>query len=398
METLLGADHIPPFWSRLPEVYKYPLNTEAITTLLVVSLVAAMIGNFSIFLIIPMAAMVFYSFACLRETAKGNLKPPGLEACFESSVAPLYVVIVIFVLGIAANIVFSYFGRGIGILALLCFIAALPASIMIIATEERLLPAINPAELAIVIRAAGSSYFVMLLFVLIMSSSVFALQSFIGGSANSFFGIFVQSLISNYYGVVVYHLMGYLVYQNQEALGFKTKKNRSQASFRSDEDRAKSHLEVLIKAGEYRAAADLARAQLQKSSATLWDWARAFSLMCIAGPSDKASLMFDDYAKRLEQAGEADTLAEAYLELKKRRPGFVIKDHKQRLFVATTLFETGEYAKVVNMLHLFHQQSEDTTQITHALKLLTESLSSISGREKLARQYQALYQNQLTKA
>lgn len=393
---LKGSQHILPFWSRLSEVYRYPLNTQAIIALLVVSVITALLGNASLFLIVPSVAMMLYSFACLRETAKGNLKAPGLEACFEGSIVTLlFVLIAILVLGGGVYNVFKYFGAGMGILAAAFFVLAIPAIVIIIAVEERLMPALNPAELFAVIRATGISYFVMLLFMLIMTSSVFALMSFFAGQSDSFIGILLQSLVTNYYGVVTYHIMGYLVYQNQEVLGFKTKVKREQSSARSDSARLKAQLELLIKAGEYEAAREIAGKQLREPDASLWDWSRAFTLMCVSKPSEKAKLMFNDYASKLEAAGEMDKLADAYLQLKRQQPKFVIEDHEQRLRVAKSFFEIGQYSQVVNILHMFHQQSKDNSRVTRALKLLSESSSSIPGREKLANQYATLYEVQL---
>jgi hypothetical protein len=362
-----------------------------------VSLVTAFIGDRVLFLIIPFVAMMLYSFACLRETAKGNLKAPGIEACFEGSVAPVfYALIVILVLGAGAYLSFDL-GLGFGILALTFYILALPAAIILIATDEELLPALNILALASVMKAAGISYFVMLLFIIIMISSVYALMSLFGGQANSFLGNLFESLISNYYSVVVYHIMGYLVYQNQEALGFKNTARDVEASVRPDSDRRKAHIETLIKAGDYDKAQEIASKQLLDRGSTLWDWSRAFTLSCVATPSGGAEQIFNDYASKLAEAGETDKLADAYLQLKKYQPNFVIKDHQQRLSIADSLFETGQYPQVVNLLHLFHQKSSDDKHIVRALKLLSDSLLSIPGREKLAKQYATLYQLQLKK-
>jgi len=202
LEPLGGAHQVPPFWSRLTEIYRYPLNTEAIVALLVVSLLTAFIGNASLLLILPSIAMMLYSFACLRETAKGNLKAPGLEACFEGSIAQIiYVLIAVLVLGAGVYNVFKYFGTGLGIMASAFFVLAIPAIIIVIAVEEELGAALNPAELFSVMRATGISYFVMILFMIIMMSSVFVLIAFFGVQADSFIGILLQSLISNYYSV-----------------------------------------------------------------------------------------------------------------------------------------------------------------------------------------------------
>ncbi len=398
MQALKGAIRIPPFWSRLTDVYRYPLSLEAIIALLLLSFLSALLSGSLLLLLLPSVAIMMYSFACLRETASGNLDAPGLEVCFEGSVAPLfYMLVIVFFFGAIAYKIFALFGTGVGLLAFSFYFLALPAAVIIIATEEKLLAAINPAELFSVMRATGSSYFVLLLFILIMVSSVFALQSFIGGAADSFFGVMSQSLIANYYGVVIYHLMGYLVYQNQEALGFKTRNKQAQPAFRSETDRVKSHLDVLIKAGDYDAATDLAIKKLRDSNATLWDWSRAFSLMCAAKPNNNAKSLFSDYVNKLEKSGKADQVASAYMQLTKQQPQFEVDDQAQRILVADSLFEIGEYSQVVTLLHKFHQHSSDNALVTRALKLLSESLPLMPGREKLANQYQTLYQLQLKK-
>ncbi len=401
LEPTQRAQKIPPFWSRLGEIYKYPLNFHAIIALIVVSFMTALVGGSLILMLLVSVAMALYTFTCLRETASGHLEAPGLEACFEGSLAPLFYMLVALVIqGIFVYQVFVKIGFEFGLIAAALFILSIPAMIILIAVEESLVPALNPAQLFEVIRATGVSYFVMLLFLLIMTSSVYAIVAFFGGEAHSFFGVFLQSLVSNYYSIVIYHIMGYLVYQNQDALGYGGG-NAIEATelYRSDKQRSKAKLDVLIKAGDYQNAYELAHRQLKEPSATLWDWSRAFSLACASSTSaqsdTKATKFFFEYAAKLEAEQELDTLADAYSEIKKRRPGFVIENLTQRLLVAECLFESGQYPHVVNLLHKFHQQSEDAKLTTSALKLISDSLASLKGHEKLTKQYAALYQRQL---
>ena len=396
LNPISGGSRVPPFWSRLPDVYRYPLNAQAVVALVIVSLATAFLSNSFLLSVIPSIAMMMYSFTCLRETAKGNLKAPGLEACFDGSIAPLfYVLIVIGFLVFGVVIVFDYVGIGMGILLSALGILAIPAIVIIIAVEERLIPALNPAGWVSVVRSTGTSYFVMLLFMIIMTSSVFALISIFGSQSNSFIGVFMQSLISNYYGVVTYYLMGYLVYQNQSALGYRVKNHQQNSKSRSDSERQKIELELLIKAGDYGEAANVARKQLDKPTATLWDWSRGFSLACVSSSDEQAKTMFDLYSSKLERSDETEKLADAYMFIKRHWPEFIVDDHNKRLRVAKSLFETGKYASVINILHMFHQESKDNSLVTTALKLLSDSSSSMKGQEKLAKQYHALYQLQL---
>lgn len=401
LEPLQRAQKIPPFWSRLGEIYKYPLNFQAIIALIVVSFMTALVGGSLLLMLLVTVAMALYTFTCLRETAGGHFEAPGLEACFEGSLAPLFYMLVAFVIqGTFVYQVFVKIGFEFGLIAAAFFVLSIPAMTILIAVEESLVPALNPAQLFGVIRATGVSYFVMLLFVLIMTSSVFAIVAFFGGEARSFFGVFLQSLVSNYYSIVIYHIMGYLVYQNQDALGYGGGSVHESADLnRSDKQRAKAKLDVLIKAGDYQNAYKLAHRQLKEPSATLWDWSRAFSLACASSATEKsdtrAAKFFFEYAAKLESEGELEALADAYSEIKKRQPGFVIESLAQRLLVAECLFESGQYSHVVNLLHKFHQQSEDAKLTTSALKLISESLASVKGHEKLAKQYASLYQLQL---
>ena len=404
LEPIKGSQKIEPFWSRLGEIYKYPLSGEAISAIVGVSAITALIGNSSFFLLIPVVGMMLYSFACLRETAKGKLTAPGYDACFSGSIAPVFYLLIAFVVfGVWLYFAFSRFGVGLGIAVLVFLVLAIPAVVILIAVEEKLLPALNPAQLFEVMRSTGISYFVMLLFLVIMMSSVAAIGAVIGTDADSFIGIFVQALISNYYSVVTYHIMGYLVYQNQDELGFEGTADSEafKVSERSDTERSKAQLDLLIKAGYYDKAQKLALRKLDEPSASMWDWSRAFSLICAASPTasrdTKAKKFFFDYARQLEQHGDLDTLAQAYVELKKQLPEFVIDNHEQRLFIAKSLFDTGQYSHVANILHSFHQQSDDRALVTRALELLKDSFASIPGREKLAKQYAILYELQCKK-
>ena len=271
LEPIQRAQKIPPFWNRLGEIYKYPLNFHAIVALIVVSFMTALVGGSLLLMLLVTAAMALYTFTCLRETASGHLEAPGLEACFEGSLAPLFYMLVAFAIqGTFVYQVFAKVGFEFGLIAAAFFILSIPAMIILIAVKESLAPALNPAQLFEVIRATGVSYFVMLLFVLIMTSSVFAIVAFFGGEAHSFFGVFLQSIVSNYYSIVIYHIMGYLVYQNQDALGYGGGNSLETGELnRSDAQRAKAKLDVLIKAGDYQSAYKLAHRQLKEPSATL---------------------------------------------------------------------------------------------------------------------------------
>lgn len=391
MQSLKTANAVEPFWRRLGDVYKYPLEVQSLTVISITSFLSALLINSWLLQLLPLAAITLYGFACLRETAGGKLQAPDVEKCFEGSLNPiiyvfLAIIFALFVTGVVGALL------GVAFAALLSglFIGILPAAIMVIAITERLLPALNIGRLMGVVQATGSSYFIMLLFLIIMMSSVALLSSVLGVEKPSFGNVFLQAVVSNYYLVVEYHLLGYLVFQHHQELGFKTKTHRSKTLRRTDEQRDLAKLDVLIKVGDYESAKELAVRILSTSNASAMQWDRTFRLMCAGRSTKELSSFWPKYARKLEGENRADTMADAYVECKKRLPELVIKSETMRLTLAESLFDLGRYNYVAEMLNSFHTQSQDHAMVDRALVLLADSFERITNGQKNARFYRQL--------
>lgn len=382
---------VPPFWRNLSGLYRYPIQVSAVMVVLLCSLFLAIFAHMPLFQLIPSMAMTLYCFACLRETAEGRLEAPDVAKCFEGTLAPIfYVFIMIFVAIVFTGLVATLLGNGFGMLAGLFSTIVVPAAVILIAINERLLPALNPGNLIEVVSKTGASYFVMWLFLLMMMSSVAVLISLFDGGT-SFVGVFLQSAVGNYYNIVLFHILGYLVHQNQHALGFATHKTRQiESVIRSDEKRLDAKLEVLIKAGRYTEAIDASKRQIESDGVALWHWGRCFKLMCTGQSTKELESFIPKYFTKLESEKHLDTLADTYVTTKKRLPKFSVKDHAQKLRIAEYLLEIGRYKYVVEMLHNFHTVCKDKEQVYRALALLSQSYAHIPGKQKSARFYQDL--------
>ena len=274
LEPLASANTIEPFWSRIGKIYKYPLSIQAIITMLIISGLTTLLQNWGLLALIPLIALNLYSFACLRSTAAGENEAPDVDTSFQGSIGPVFYVIIVMAIAIfAATFVFYSFGNGMGIIVSFFLILVMPAALIVVAVEEKLFGALNPATLVGIIKTTGASYFVMVLFILVMMSSMGLLSSMVMGSKYSLFGFFLTSMVANYYSIVIFHIMGYLVYQNHVALGYRV---LGRAGIKDTQQRTMkqiktAQLEVLIKAGEFEAARKVAKQTLSGDS-TLWEW------------------------------------------------------------------------------------------------------------------------------
>jgi hypothetical protein len=366
---------------------------SALIVILVMSFLSALFANMGIYKLAPSIAITLYCFACLRETAKGNMEAPGLEACFEGGSKPIFSMIGLILFALLATFgAYNMFGTGFSILVGAFWVIALPAAMLVIAIDEALLPALNPAKLMSVVLATGVSYFIMLLFLLIMMSSVAVLVSFFMSSEPTFMSVLVQTIISNYYSVVEFHILGYLVYQNQHKLGFATAGHQGEAIMRSNEEWLNAKVETLTKAGEYANAVEAAKRQIASPTTSMWQWQRCFRLMSAGSSFDELKSFAPKYFDKLEEMGQRDQLAEDYVMLKKRIRDYKVQDDERCLALARSLFDLGRYPYVIDLLKDYHSRDAKPENINESLELISQSYLKIPGKEKKAEIYQNLHQ------
>lgn len=392
LEQLRDDSTIPPFWRNLMAVYRYPIGISAMIAIFGMSFFSAMWMSFGLLQFLPSICITLYCFACLRETASGNLKAPSFSECFSGALNPIFSII--FMCGLAllaTHFVSIVFGAGASLLMICFFVLTLPAAIMVLAIEERLLPALDPGRLIDLIKATGTSYFVMLLFLIIMISSVGILESFVNRSETSFTGVFFQSAISNYYFIVEFHVLGYLVHQNQHRLGISHSFHDPGAQIRSENEWLNAKIGTLIKAGQYDGACKFSQQQVDQNDAQMWQWARCFKLMCVSRNERGLKGFVPRYFDKLLALQRGDDVADAYMMLKKTLPTFSIEDESLIITIAESLFEIGRYGYVVQLLKDFHTRSNDLQSVNQALSLLSKSYRMIPGNEKKAELYQGIY-------
>ena len=382
-------DDTIPFWRNFNQIYRYPSSSAAIAVIVVCSLVYAVIPWF--LAIIPLIAIMHYCFACLRNTAAGNMQAPTFENCFEGSVAPfLYLVILYLIAIFTISIITVLLGNAIGILFGLFCLLVLPAAIIILCIEEKLTPALNPSKLITIISSTGTSYFVAYLFLLLMTSSLYALK-FAVGSNGSLFNDILQGAISNYYFIVIFHILGYLVHQNHNKLGYGIKTTEPK-TVRDRHERLNANIEIQIKTGDYTKAIELSSQQIKSGTASLLQWQRCLKLLLVDGSDANIKKFAEHYFDKLEKDRQFDSLADDYVNIKRRVKSFELKKAVRKLKVANSLMEVGKYKYVVLLLRNFTSDCKDKTHISQSLKLLSQAYAKLPGQEKNAMLYKKQFQ------
>jgi len=378
---------INPFWRELSNVYTYPLTISSITILCVIALISSIVPYSLLLLLLSLIILSNYCVICLDETANGKMNPPSIDNLLSVNLTILFKIIALFFLmGGATRLSSNILGNDFAVLVALFFTITLPAAIITLVIDKKLLNAIDPVKLVSVVKNTGISYFFLCLFLIIMLSSLGVANEFLISKNPSFINFFATSLMSAYYAVIIFHLMGYVVYQNHERLGFPVKIDVQAPTLRPERKRQNDHVDTLIKAGDYEKATTLS-SKLLTAEASLWEWKRCFNLNLISADIIKLTAFLDKYFVILNEHKQVDLMAECYLKAHKRNSNYLPKNTQFQLDISKVLIEIGHYKNTILLLKNFHENSPDKKQIRQAYMLLSKSFSNLDGYEKQATNY-----------
>ena len=283
LEPISLSNLIVPFSERLPKFFTYPANSDSLvyTGALSVASIVALFPHkfFRLAFLLIMLAMINYAFKCLNHTARGHLSAPGVLVNYDADTnlarKQIGLFFVLFgLVGLSGYFIGLEMGIIIGLLVLLC----IPAAIMILAVESRFMAAINPFKWLTLIKTVGASYFQLYGFLLLASLISGGFQTLLSSVISPYIVIIPSMFISAYFTVVMYHMMGYIIYQYHEELGFECVKGEDTERASLDESMLKKaadpfsqEIKILIDAQQWEQAKHMVKKALAREPAPKLD-------------------------------------------------------------------------------------------------------------------------------
>ena len=221
------ASIIDPFWHRLPRIFAYPVSIRALILMIVLSAASLIFtGHGLVSALIRFAiwgAMLKYSFAALKATAEGNLHPPEVNTQtisknFNQVVKQLGLYLLV---GIVFGFITAKFGLLLGFAFLIFGMLSIPAMIILLVTTDSFFNAINPFLFVPLITRIGWGYLLMYFFLSLLLGAPIALAKFVFPLLPPILVVFIYTFAQNYYTLVSYHLMGYVILQYHEKIGYQ---------------------------------------------------------------------------------------------------------------------------------------------------------------------------------
>jgi tetratricopeptide (TPR) repeat protein len=398
VEFHVTADNIEPFWRRLEKAFKYPLNSNALMMVVGLSVFSAIVsampfqGLFTLLLHILIAgATVNYSFLCLTASSEGDMIAPKLSDAFAGSFSVLWK---LFLMSLVVG--FGLYGLAINVspivagLALIVVFIGLPAILMCFAHTGSVLESLNPLNFVRLMTTIGAPYIVLILFLFIMMSSVGVLNDLIGKELAALSAI-LQSSVSNYYAIVSFHLMGYLLYQYQDRLGFSTADNEEAMMHKAEvADVALSHANLRLKEGEYDRVNEILKQALDVTRQDKKLNARYFDVLYRTENKTELATFGDRYFNHLIETAQTDRLVTDFKRIKQLLPTYSPKIPHVRYHLASACRAKGDAMSAVQLINGMHKLFPDYEKLVASYQLMKLALDDLPNMEKQAEKCHAM--------
>ncbi len=226
--TWVGVSNIiEPFWSRLPKFFTYPFSLQPLILIISLSIAGLILSKLSLIgllLKIVLWGILFkYSFAALKTTAHGDLTPPKItsETISEDFMQVFKQIAIYIIIGFIFAWLIPTAGIVIAFLFLIFALLYVPAIIILLVTTNSLFHALNPVVFTRLAFRIGRGYFLMYFFLFLLGSAPAVLGQYIMNFLpTELFQLFFD-FAKNYYTIISYHLMGYVILQYHQEIGYQ---------------------------------------------------------------------------------------------------------------------------------------------------------------------------------
>ena len=381
VESLGARYSADPFWRRFQEFFRYPLKIETIVFIIgmaILNIVIVFLPFTIIWFLILLGVFMKYCFCCLEKTARGSLLPPNITSAYEGGIVlALKLIAILFIIGVSIIGVQFWLGTAIatffGVLALCCC----PAIIINFSLSESVIDAVNPLKILYLITAVGLPYGLLLAIILIMSGSVSFINELISSEA-SYISLGLQMTVSNYYTIVIFHLMGYMLFQYQGQLGFIARQEEEETKFvRSAEERTLANIEVHVKEGYYDEALMMFQEGLKKHGKNKILHDKCLELLLATKNFSIIDVFAPIYIKFLADNQGKDQLTLTYKKILKVYPKFILKAPEDKLLLAQECQASGDSLSAVRLLNGLHRESPNFKHLIIAMELMLDALRDL---------------------
>lgn len=395
--TLRVTEDIVPFWNRLREISLYPLRGDALMTIGLLAL-----GR--LFTLLPFGWLINiaiwvgvykYAFEVLRNSANGRTEPPVGSLNVDEAMGRRAISLQIgFVaLNVLGYLLFGFVGGAI-VSVLLAF--GLPGAFMSLAMDENVLHALNPATWLQVMARLGWPYFVAAGLCLVINASMANAQALLLPFLPYMIALIVFYFLAHYAVVATFHLMGYLIYQYHDELGYEVVAQPQARRASDDPDQTLLDQSAeLVRAGKPEDAATLLREHIRERGGSDAVHTQYRKLLRVAGNNEELLRHGREYVTTLLAQDKDKRALDIVRECGEIDPTFAPTQAADVTRLAHKAADWGLTQVAIRLLSGFHKRFPKSADIPKnyllVAKLMHDKLGQDAEAQALLQQLKGAY-------
>jgi tetratricopeptide (TPR) repeat protein len=386
------SEPIVPFWLRLRAISIYALRSHALATIALLAVCRLLTFLPAVGWLIGLALWVGiykYGFEVLRASANGRLDPPlgGMTVDESLGWSALRLQAGFIVLNVLGYLLLGPVG---GAIVSLILAFGFPGMMMSLAMDENVLHALNPSTWLQVMARLGWPYFVAAALCLVINASMANVQAFLAPYMPIFIAVIVFYLLANYALITTFHLMGYLIYQYHDELGYVVEETVPVRRATDDPDQALlDQASGFVQAGNPDAATELLRGHLRERGGSDTVHTQYRKLLRLSDNKDELLKHGRDYISALLAQEKDKRAVEIARECAEIDPAFTPAQPEQVSQLAQKAASLGLTQVAIRLLSGFHKRYPKSKDIPQNYLLAAKLLHERMGED---RQAQALLQ------
>ena len=380
-----SANTIEPFWNNFHRFLLYPFKFGPLVFILAMSLLSSLIlprllsGDIlsklfgAVITLFIVVATTRFAFAIIEDASNGRTTPPSLTLLFQVDQDRLFLrQVAVFIL---AGILIGFAGYTgnlfIYLFAIGFFTLAMPASILVLAIEKRIIAAINPLLLTQLMLKMGTGYLVLYVFVLILSGGPNVLIEYCYEFIPEKLFVPVYTGVNIYFYLAIAYLMGYSLLQYQRQLGYHAELERgfmeSEHTTGVNTKEIQKQVNVLLIEGRYQEAKDILRQAIDRMPTEFQLQLRFNKLLSIMDNKEELADHSSYLIDKLMQANAISKAADVFMNTIQVIPEYKISAPEDMDLLSDHFYVTGQYRIALLLVSQLYKENRNYDKIPEVL-------------------------------
>jgi tetratricopeptide (TPR) repeat protein len=353
----LGAGNVvEPFWNAIHKFLAYPFKAGPLAFIILLSLLSILIAPgmlgiaIGLFIVVACAR---YSYAIIDQASMGKTTPPSLAILLQLDPDNLFFkqIAVLLVAGLVIGLAGSSGSVLLSLSVTLFVTLALPASILVLAVNKRLLAAVNPVLLTQLMLKLGAGYLVLYAYLHILSGGPYFILAYFSEHIPASIYAPVSAGILMYFTLASAYMMGYALLQYQKELGYRAELELEPGEIENEPAKKDvRNMHLLLIEGRYTEALELFKWQVNENPQDLQLKQRLHKMLVEMGKQEEAVRYGQTVIEKAIESNAPGRAAEVFLTTLKVAPDFQIQSPDALFKLAEYFHERGQPRNSLSLL------------------------------------------------